>query len=169
MRELARLDRFPENVRVLTVVVAELELGDIDRQMLAAHLVERAHHSALNQRPETFNRVGVDRADNVLAYGVVDDAMRILALHVLVSEIVVSADQADLMGDGLANELTQGFLAHIPDNASNHISLATDSASDRSLPRADTAASTLAAAAFVLVPVPSGRNLTVESEWGFPR
>jgi len=57
------------------------------------------------------------------------------------SEIVVSADQADLMGDGLANELTQGFLAHIPDNASNHISLATDSASDRSLPRADTAAS----------------------------
>src|SRR6266404_4039058 len=51
------------------------------------------------------------------------------------SEIVVSADQADLMGDGLANELTQGFLAHIPDNASNHISLAT--------------------AAFVLVPVPS--------------
>ena len=37
---LASLDRCSENVRVLPVVIAELEFGDIQRQVFLADLVE---------------------------------------------------------------------------------------------------------------------------------
>jgi hypothetical protein len=36
-------------------------------QILFTDLVERAHHAALNQRPEALNRVGVDGTNDVLA------------------------------------------------------------------------------------------------------
>jgi hypothetical protein len=61
---LASPDRFSEDVLVLTVVVPELKLGNIQRQILAADLVERADHAALYQRPEAFNGLSADRADN---------------------------------------------------------------------------------------------------------
>ena len=64
--------RRSEYVGVIAVIIAELELGDIPRKVLFADLVERADHAALNQRPEAFNRVGMDRADKVIALGVVD-------------------------------------------------------------------------------------------------
>ena len=56
-----------ENVRVVPVVVAELELGDVERHVLPAHLVESADGAALEDRPEAFDGVGVDRADNVFS------------------------------------------------------------------------------------------------------
>jgi hypothetical protein len=37
--------------------------------------VERADNPALNDRPEAFNRVGVDRADNVFMSFVADKLM----------------------------------------------------------------------------------------------
>jgi hypothetical protein len=48
-------NRRPEDVRVLPVVVAELELGNVQRQILVTDLVETAHDAALNQRPEAFD------------------------------------------------------------------------------------------------------------------
>ncbi len=54
-----------ENVRILPVIVAELKLRDVQRYVLAADLVEASHDPALEDRPETFNRVRVDRADHV--------------------------------------------------------------------------------------------------------
>src|SRR4051794_14999626 len=57
--------RLPEDIGVVPVVVAELKFRDVQRQILGADLVERADDPALNQRPEAFNRLGVDRAVNV--------------------------------------------------------------------------------------------------------
>ena len=62
----------PKDVRVQAVIITELELGDIDRQVLFADLVEGSNHAALDQRPEAFNRVRVDSADDVLAVVVVN-------------------------------------------------------------------------------------------------
>jgi hypothetical protein len=39
-----------ENVRVSPIVISELELGNIERHIFAAHFVERADHSALEDR-----------------------------------------------------------------------------------------------------------------------
>jgi hypothetical protein len=78
--ELAPLDRRSENVRVLPVVISELELGNIQRHIFAAHFVERADHAALEDRPEAFDGLSMDRAYNILAFGMVNDAMRIFAV-----------------------------------------------------------------------------------------
>jgi hypothetical protein len=45
----------PEDVRVLPIVVAELELGNIERHIFAAHFVERTDHATLENRPEAFD------------------------------------------------------------------------------------------------------------------
>ncbi len=66
---LAFADRRPENVRVRPVIIAELELGDIERRVLFADLVEGSDHAALDQRPEAFKRVRVNDADTRLPAG----------------------------------------------------------------------------------------------------
>ena len=49
-----------KNLRVMAVVIAELKFRDIQRHIFAAHLVERADRSALEDRPEALNRVRVN-------------------------------------------------------------------------------------------------------------
>jgi hypothetical protein len=61
--------------RIAPIVIAELELGDIEGHVLAAHLVEGADNAALEDRPEALNRVGVNRADDVLVSRMVDGAV----------------------------------------------------------------------------------------------
>jgi hypothetical protein len=41
----APFDRCSKNVHVLPVVVAELELGDVERHVFPAHFVERADNA----------------------------------------------------------------------------------------------------------------------------
>src|SRR6202166_1184832 len=57
--------RHPENIGVVAVVVAELELGNVQRHVLGTDLMERADHATLEDRPEALNRVRVDCANNV--------------------------------------------------------------------------------------------------------
>lgn len=71
---LTTSDGFAKDVRVIPIVVAELELGDVERQILRTDLMERADKAALKDRPEAFDCVGVNRADNVLAVSVSDGA-----------------------------------------------------------------------------------------------
>lgn len=59
----ASLDRRSENIRVLPVIVAELELGDIERHIFTAHFVERSDNAALEDRPETLDGLSVNCAN----------------------------------------------------------------------------------------------------------
>jgi hypothetical protein len=77
--------RGTEDVLVIPVVVPELELRDVERQVFPADLVVRADHAALEQRPEAFNRVGVDCADHVLFAVMVNGAMRVGFVQLLVA------------------------------------------------------------------------------------
>jgi hypothetical protein len=76
----ASLNRRPEDVRVLPVVITELELGNIQRHVFAAHFVECADYAALEDRPEAFDGLSVDCTDDV-----VNDAMWIFAIEPLVA------------------------------------------------------------------------------------
>lgn len=58
------------------IVVSKLELGRVERQILATDLVIGTDDAALNQGPEAFDRIGVDRADNILTLAMVDGTMR---------------------------------------------------------------------------------------------
>lgn len=84
-----------KNIGIFAAVVAELKFRDVQRKIFAAYLVIAAHDAALNQRPKTLNRVGVDRADNVLTDLMVHGAMRIFAAKMIIDIVSVGTKQAD--------------------------------------------------------------------------
>jgi hypothetical protein len=63
----ASLNRRSKDVRVLPIVIAELEFGNIERHVLAADLVERTNDATLDDRPEAFDGLSMNRANNILA------------------------------------------------------------------------------------------------------
>ena len=69
---LASLDCLAENIGVQSVVVPELELGDVQRQIFAADFVKAAHNAALDEGPKALNCVRMNRANGVLAFAVVN-------------------------------------------------------------------------------------------------
>ena len=85
MRQLlAARNRASKNIWIAAIIVAELKFRDVQRQIFTAYLVIAAHDAALNQRPETLNRVGVDRADDMLTSLMVDGTMRIFAAKMVI-------------------------------------------------------------------------------------
>jgi hypothetical protein len=156
LRRSASLDRCPEDVRVLPVIIAELELGDIERYILPAHFVERADDAALKNRPEAFDGLSVDCADNVLAFGMINGSVREIFVEAVVSGPLIGAKQADFVGNGFSDKCIKRCSLDVRDHTRNHIALATDCADDRRLAGTDAAGST-AAAAFIPMPV-SGQS-----------
>jgi hypothetical protein len=149
---LTSSDRLAEDVLIIAVVVAELEFGDVQRQILGADLVECADYAAFEDRPEALDRVRVDRADDVLTLAVVNDTVWELLIKPAIAAPLVSAKQANLLGHRAAYKAPENVAAHAVDNARNNLSLALDSTNDRNFARADPASSS-ASAALVLVPV----------------
>jgi hypothetical protein len=141
----APLDRLAKDIGVLAIVVAKLELRDVQRKVLGADLVKRAHHTALEDRPEAFDRVGVDRADDVLALGVVDNAVRIFGVEAAISYPLVGAKQAHLFRNCAAHEGLEGCCINPADDAGHDIPLAAHCADDRHLARPGAAAPASAA------------------------
>src|SRR5277367_550002 len=71
-----------KDVGILAVVVPELKLGKVQRQLFAAHDVIGADDSALEQTPKRFDVVGMDRAPNVLAAAMLNRLVRIEVLEI---------------------------------------------------------------------------------------
>ena len=106
--KLSPADRRAEDIGVMPVVISELKLGNVERQTLCADFVKRANHAMFQDRPKAFNRIRVDRANNImlgaLALGVINDAMRIAIVKATISGIVVCAEQANAIGYGFFDE-----------------------------------------------------------------
>ncbi len=64
-----------ENVRVHAVIVAELKLRDVQRQIFAADFMEASDDPTFENRPKAFNCIGMDRADDVLPSFVIHNAV----------------------------------------------------------------------------------------------
>src|ERR1700722_11759284 len=79
-RFLARAYSRSENVLVMPVIVTELELSDVQMQVLFADLVESANAAALDERPETFNRIGVNGTNNIFSDAVIVGCVRVTSL-----------------------------------------------------------------------------------------
>ena len=135
----AFLDRRPEDVRVQAVIIAELELGHIEREVLFADLVESPDHAPLDQRPEAFTRVRVNGADDVLPFGVVDRGVREHAIQPLITNPLIRAEQADLGRNGFVDEAGKSGRLRVRDDASDNASLAPDCASDNAFADSRTA------------------------------
>jgi hypothetical protein len=98
-----------ENIRVVPIVISELKFRDVERHIFCAHLVERADHATLEDRPEAFNCVGVNRADNVLLAMVVNGSVRIFLAEFPVSIPSIGCEQANFVGTDLVHKLNRGF------------------------------------------------------------
>ncbi len=69
--------RRAEDIGVLAIVEAELELREVERQVLLAHVVEAAYNASFEQRPERFDGVRVGQSNYVLFVFVIDTLMAV--------------------------------------------------------------------------------------------
>jgi len=128
-----------ENVGVHSVVVAELKFRDVQQQILFADFVKRTHHAALEDRPETLNRIGVDRAHNILAHmatgTVIDGLMRetMLPMQPMIAGIIIGAEQTYVAGNCLLDEAFECTDANIVNDAGDDITLPLYCSNDRDL------------------------------------
>jgi hypothetical protein len=121
-----------KNIGVHSVIIAELELRDVQRQIFAANLVIAAHNAALNQRPKTLNRVGVNSADDVLSGLMIHNAVRILFFQILIRWIGVCAKQADFFRYRFADKFFEYGFVNTEHNARHDVAFTLDCADDRS-------------------------------------
>jgi len=109
----ARLNGSSENVGVHAVVIAPRKLCDVQGEIFAADLVECAHDTALEDAPEAFDRVGVDRTDNVILRVMPDGMVRIVGGEFAVGRMLISREKRAFVGNNLANETTSHRPQHI--------------------------------------------------------
>jgi hypothetical protein len=140
--------RHPENIGVIAVVVTEFKLGNVQRHVLGADLVECANHAALEDAPKAFNRVRVNRADNVFLRAVANGSVRKLFPEPVVSPHVIGGEQADLVRDGFTDEAGQSLAVETLYDPRHDIALALDCAND-----ADLAGAGPARTAITLIPM----------------
>lgn len=127
---LAPLNCRSENVGVVPIVVPELKLGNVKRQIFAADFVIAAHDAALQDRPEALDCVGMDRTDDMLTNAVVDFPVRVSVVQSVVSRVGIGAKQTDFVGNCFADKFLDCRLICAENDASDDIALAPDRADD---------------------------------------
>jgi hypothetical protein len=145
--------RFLENIRAHPIVVSELKLRDVERQVFRADLVERAYHAALEDRPETLNRVRVHRADHVFVVSVSDDLV-LIAIDLpqaVVADPLIGHEQAHFLRNRFGHEFGKFVAGHALENARDHVALAGDGTDNRNLARTKAATSHLATSLAVVL------------------
>ena len=124
-------DRRSENVVVHSVVVAELKFRDVKGEVLGADFVIGADDPALEDRPESLDGIGVDRADHILLVAMVHHEMRPFLRQYPVRVVVIGREKANLLGHDLLNEALQHFGTGASDHAGHDIAFALDGSNDR--------------------------------------
>ena len=146
------LDRRSENICVFAIIITEMEFCNIESHIFPAHFVERADHAALEDRPEPFNGLSVNCADDILTSRMVNSRVWVIFVERIVARILICAKQAYSVRDGFADEGGESGGIHVCDHARDNISLAADSADDWRFAGTDAACSP-ASAAFIPMPV----------------
>ena len=119
---LTSADRHSENIGVLPIVIPELKLCNVQGHIFGTHLVESANNAAFEDRPETLNRIGMNRADDVLL-AVVIDRLVIVFGQAVVNPAFVSGEQANLVGNHLAHESLASRAGNVSDHSRDHLPL----------------------------------------------
>ena len=97
-----------KKVRVLSIVESELKFANVCRQMLARDLVVTANDSALEQAPERFHRVCMDRSNNILALGVLHDSVIEVLTQEPISRVFIGRNERHSLRDSLADKGVKG-------------------------------------------------------------
>jgi hypothetical protein len=132
---LTRADRRAEDVGIFPIVIPELKLCDIQREVFGGHLVKGPDHAALDKRPKAFDGLGVNSADDVLSLGVINRRVRKIATETTIGGPLIGAKQAHLVGNTFADEGLEGGGRGVGDHAGHNVTLTGDGANDDSLTR----------------------------------
>ena len=73
---LASLDSCARDIGIHSIIVPELKFRDVQMRVFLAHLVIRPDDAALQNRPEAFDGIRMDCADDVLTGAMVNSLMR---------------------------------------------------------------------------------------------
>src|SRR5439155_21591764 len=125
----------PDNVLVLAVVKPESNLVQVQRELLPADVVKRADHSALQEAPKTVNVAGVNQAAHVFAGGMTDSPMSEAEFAELpVALVLIGSYQRHLIAHGFADEVAEGLLVSVLNDAADHVALARDGSDNSRFP-----------------------------------
>jgi hypothetical protein len=114
----------PEWIGLALGVVAELEFIDVERHVGFGHLVESADDAALEQRPEAFDRVRVDCADDILLVRVPDNLVGVFPVQPAIADPFIGDEQRHLVGNDFAHKPFQRRCVNTLDDTGNDLSLA---------------------------------------------
>jgi hypothetical protein len=142
----------PERIDFVARVVTKLEFVDVERQISRAYLVEITDDAAFDEGPEALNVLGVNRADDVFAFGVIDNFVRVAGRQTAITNPLISYEQGHFLGYSLAHKTLQRRPIDAFDDAGRNFAFAADRADDWRLAGPDTASSAaLEPLAFVAV------------------
>jgi hypothetical protein len=127
------LYRLAENIGFAAVVMPELELGEVEREIFLADMVEAAHDAAFEETPERFEIVGVNLAAYIFTLSVADGFVREVFLQKAITRVFVSSDQIHRLTDCLSDERIQRDRVRVLDNLTDDVALPADSADDANL------------------------------------
>jgi len=121
-----------KNIVIKTVVILELALRNVEREIFAADFVIATDDAALEDAPEPLNRVGMDCTDYMLTLAVIDNAVRVGMAELVIRIVGVGAKQTDLVRNDFADKILDCRLVRTHDNTSNDVTLALHRADHRS-------------------------------------
>src|SRR5574337_888837 len=122
----ALLDRRAKDVRIPAVIVPELKLCDIPREVLAADFMERPDDTTLEDRPEAFNVVGVNVPMHVISIPVIDHPVRERLVKLPVAQVFIGRDQADPVRYRLTHKLIECVRGGVLNHPSDDVPFALD-------------------------------------------
>ena len=150
-KNLTCFHRRTEDVRVLPIVVTELKLGNIQRQIFGGNFVVGAYDATFQDGPETLNSLGVDGANNILTASMVNRPVREFLAQIAIRAMLIGAKQADLFGNALANEGGECGGGGVLNHTGNHIPLTAHGTSHDFFARTTTSILIIATLVFVTV------------------
>jgi hypothetical protein len=114
-----------EHIRILTIIMAESELCQIQRQILLRYLMIITHDAALEQTPETLKIVCMNYPSDVLAGLVINlFVLESSPREILIRAGFVSCNQLNFLGYYFADKLTSATGRGIVQNFADDIPLA---------------------------------------------
>lgn len=117
-----------EDVWILTVVMTERELGQVQRQVGFTDLMERPDHATLEQAPERFDVVCMHVPSYILAFLMLHRFMWEFPAQATIAGKFIRGHQRDSFIHGMTHKLVQGDTIRALNHLADHITLASNRA-----------------------------------------
>ncbi len=121
---LTSCDSRSEYVGIEAIVIAELKLRDVQRHIFGAHFVKCANDAPFEDRPKALDCVGVDRADDILLFAVVNHCVGERCRQINVAGPRVRSQQAYFIGNSFPDKFGYARTIDAFQDAGDNVALA---------------------------------------------